>query len=136
MIGVGVAIPLLAVQGVLKAPSAPRLLACRLSASPGTLRIYVYDSVWTPTGKVKYGVVRVSDETLISESSFYPGSAGTSYASGILVTGLTIGEYYRLDYWLDCIPDVAGYVEGWYPTTLYWTQPDILDPEIDLNYNG
>jgi len=56
-------------------------------------------------------------------------AVGTS-AVNVLCAGLTIGDQYELSYWLDCQPDVAGYVEQWTRTGIVWTQPAATDPAV------
>lgn len=110
---------------------APRLLSTRLTVVPGLLRAAFSDSVWSHLGRISLSAWDLTTSSRKGISAFYPASPALSYATAITCTGLTIGNQYRLDYWLNCDPDVAGYVEAWYQTTLVWTHPSGIDPPID-----
>lgn len=116
------------------APEAPHLISVHLGATPGYTRVSLTLSYWSHLGKIRYSSYNLTTSTRQGITSYVPGTAGTQYLSAVNSTGLTIGDDYRLDYWLDCIPNVAGYTETWYPTTIFWTQPDALSPPVDLNY--
>lgn len=83
---------------------------------------------WDPSGVIRY---RVEDLTaggfLYSDWS----SLGTSDAS-MYATNLVVGHLYRLDYLLDCTPDVPGWDDAAYRDLgIQWVQPDRFSPPID-----
>ncbi len=111
--------------------SLPHLISAQLGAIPGILRVFIEDSVWSDLGKIRYSAVRISDGWRSNASAYVPTTPATSWANAVIVGGLTAGVVYRLDYWLDCIPDVTGYTEGWVQTSTTWTHPGAGDPPID-----
>ena len=109
------------------APQFPHLDYCLLSSLPGALRVTVSASIWTHIGKVSYRVVRIADDYVMATSALYPATPAYQYVLPIQLASLTIGEVYRLEYYLDCTPDVGGYVESWTATGITWTQPGAGD---------
>jgi hypothetical protein len=103
----------------------PQLVSCIISADGLYTRIEITYSTWSPIGKIRYSVWDLTTGTRKGISAYYPTTPGLLYTPFIRCTGLTRGNYCRLDYWLDCIPDVSGYVEGWVATTATWIQPQI-----------
>lgn len=98
----------------------PELQAAHLLAS-GT-GMSVSGSVWYPTGKVQYGALRTSDSTRVGTTSW--STEGESYSGNLTASGLVVGTEYRLQYRLDCIPDVDGWDDAtWRDTQTVWTQP-------------
>lgn len=112
----------------------PHLVSCHLNVVPGLTRCSVTLSVWSHLGKIRYSCWDYTMGLRTTATTYSPATAGLSYAAAKNCTGLVIGHDYRLDYWLDCIPDVDGYTEGWYMTDLEWTQPSGSDPPIDRDY--
>lgn len=101
----------------------PRLLSCHIEAPVAGVRVNVTESVWSDLGKIRYSVVNESTGVRSNASTYSPSTAATSYALAKYVSGLATGETYSLEYWLDCIPDISGYTEGWRSMGMAWVQP-------------
>jgi hypothetical protein len=114
------------------APQVPHLDYCLMAALSGIPRVTVSASIWTHVGQIAYRVVRIADSVVMSTSAFYPATPAYQYVSPIQLASLTIGEVYRLEYYIDCTPDVGGYVESWTATGIEWTQPSALQVPIYL----
>jgi hypothetical protein len=112
----------------------PHLISCVITAGGSYTRADIILNVWSDIGKIRYSAWEIATGTRKGISSYAPASPGTSYANYIRCLSLTRGQQYRLDYWLDCIPDVTGYTEGWTATTAVWTQPQIEDINVYVPY--
>jgi hypothetical protein len=77
-------------------------------------------SVWSHLGKIRYQVWDTGSDMWAGDTVYRPVSAATSYAASMTVSGLVPGTSYKLQYWLDCIPNVTGYTEGWKETGMTW----------------
>ena len=90
--------------------------------------------LWQPNGKIRFRAVNTETGAPTSASLF--SVEGTYDPQPLGFTGLVVGNEYRLQYYLDCIPDVSGYVEEWLNTPVVWTQPHKDDPpfEHELNF--
>jgi hypothetical protein len=93
------------------------------------------DSIWKPTGKIRYRCVNTGTGTPEATSDYSP--QGTTYAGNLQMTGLTVGYNYKLQYYLDCIPNIGGYVEEWLDVPgITWEQPHKDDPEYEGEYEA
>lgn len=113
------------------AAAIPKLTAFRFTAAPDAVYAYIYDSAWNYLAQLKYRSVRVSDSVVVFTSlNWFPSTPAMGYAAYIRQNSLVPGVTYDLQYYLDCTPDVDGYVEAW--TTCYrWTQPNAWDLAIN-----
>jgi hypothetical protein len=111
----------------------PRLLSCHVEAFAGMTRCSITDGVWSHLGKIRYSVRDENTQERKGITTYSPSSAAYSYAAVKNCTGLTIGAFYTLWYWLDCTPDIVGYVEDWYSCGFGWYQP--AGDGDDFNYD-
>lgn len=113
----------------------PHLISCKLNVIEGMDRCSVTLSYWTPIGKIRYSCWDYTMGLRTTATTYSPATPGTQYLSAKNCTGLMTGYSYRLDYWLDCIPNVPGYTETWIMTDLEWVQPDYGDGDIELIFS-
>ncbi|MCE5190242.1 MAG: hypothetical protein LLG08_00425 [Actinomycetia bacterium] len=109
----------------------PQMLSFRVQAAAGATSIGISNSIWTHPGKIRYQVRKVSDDSVVATSGYYPSSAGTSYAPSVTLSGLSSLVAYRLMFWIDADPDIPGYTEQWWKTLVEWVQPPGGARELD-----
>jgi hypothetical protein len=96
----------------------PRLLA--VSIGIGGVNYVVPTFSWSHWGYIKFSCRDISDDSRHGETVWSGfGKSGTSLTG----TGLTLGQFYTLDYKINCEPDIEGHDEDeWLTTTLEWEQ--------------
>jgi len=110
----------------------PQVLSFDLSVAAGATSVVITNSVWTPIGKIRYRLIKDSDDSVIATSSYYPATESTSYASAITLAGMTAGVDYRIEAWIDAIPDVSGFTEAWYDMQIIFHCPAAVDRAVAL----
>jgi hypothetical protein len=104
----------------------PRLLSCTITVNTidETSQVALTLSVWSHLGKIRYQAWDVEANDQARFTVYRPASAGTSYAPALAMLELIPGTEYSLQYWLDCIPNITGYTEGWKETGISWIAPE------------
>ena len=108
----------------------PQVLSFNLTIASGATSAVITNSTWTHLGKIRYRVIKCIDDSVMSTSSYYPSSAAKSYASAITLTGMTAGVDYYLEAWIDAIPNISGYTEGWANMQIIFRCPAAIDKPI------
>lgn len=103
---------------------------CILTAMAGSDGAYVSSSMWSHLGKIRYRALDL--DTGAGKISPYRPSVtpAKQYLTAINLTLLEPNHRYLLQFWLDCVPDVFGYMEEWRATTITWTHPEDGDDVV------
>lgn len=87
-----------------------------------------YDVQWTVPG---YMTMRVRNMSGGATRTSAPTPLGTDYYR-IIISSLTVGATYQLDWQLNCEPDVAGWDDAaWHYTGFQWVQPSKFETPLD-----
>jgi hypothetical protein len=88
--------------------------------SAGGANMTVQDGSWFPQGRVRYRAYNTDTPGVDCTTSY--SAPGTTHGT-LQCTGLTVGDDYRLEYYIDFNPNVSGYAEQWVATSVTWEQP-------------
>jgi hypothetical protein len=115
----------------------PKLLTARITATPGATSVTITGLTWSKPGTVALRAVVASTGALLSATTVPTDlTPATSWASPVVLSGLTVGITYRLFYLVNATPDISGWTEALKDSLIEWRQPASTDDYVDLTLNA